>query len=110
MIKITVIVEGDKIVAIKSKGHSGYSESGTDIVCAAASSILQTAILGLRRFANNCFSYQINEKVPMMEICLKDSDISETTMRDVQVILETAILGLDDLQKGFTKYIKVEVK
>lgn len=110
MIKVAVTIEDGWIVAIESKGHSNYSESGTDIVCAAASSILQTAILGLKKFAKECFSYEINEKIPMMKIQLNQKNMTETVMRDVQVILETAMLGIEDLRNGFTKYIKVEVK
>lgn len=43
MITVTVKTQADKVV-IKSQGHSGYAEKGNDIVCAAVSSLVFTAL------------------------------------------------------------------
>ena len=37
----------ENIVGFEVSGHSGYSERGKDIVCAAVSAIVQTAVIGL---------------------------------------------------------------
>ena len=47
MTTITVFYRGERIAGFRAKGHSGYAESGSDIVCAAVSAITQTACLGL---------------------------------------------------------------
>ena len=43
MIKV-IINETEKINSIEISGHSGYSESGSDIVCASVSSICITTV------------------------------------------------------------------
>ena len=48
-----IIVEkaNGKILSVEASGHTGYAESGEDIVCAALSAIIQTAALGLTEVA-----------------------------------------------------------
>ena len=43
MITVTVKTKGDKVV-IKSQGHSGFAEKGSDIVCSAVSALVFTAL------------------------------------------------------------------
>ena len=35
------------LTGVTCTGHTGYAEQGEDIVCAAVSSVVQTAVLGL---------------------------------------------------------------
>jgi uncharacterized protein YsxB (DUF464 family) len=52
MIKISVAMNsGDMVIDVK--GHAGYAPHGHDIVCAAVSAILQTAVLGLESVAQS---------------------------------------------------------
>ena len=53
MIKINI--SKDEITV---KGHSGYSESGSDIVCASVSSILITTVNALISIDEDCISYK----------------------------------------------------
>lgn len=41
--------EGGVFLSLKAKGHSGYSVKGSDIVCAAVSSLLRTALVVLEK-------------------------------------------------------------
>ena len=43
MIKITIVKKGDNVTAISCEGHSGYADSGSDIVCAMVSVLTQNA-------------------------------------------------------------------
>ena len=40
MIAVTVVKNGDDYRSIESKGHAGFSSFGKDIVCAAASVLI----------------------------------------------------------------------
>lgn len=52
MIQINVDMNsGDMTIDVK--GHAGYAPHGQDIVCAAVSAILQTAVLGLESIADS---------------------------------------------------------
>ena len=41
MTRVTFRMEGDRITGFDSKGHSGYAEAGSDIVCAAVTSAVR---------------------------------------------------------------------
>lgn len=47
MIEVSVFHSSSGICAFSMKGHSGYGEEGTDIVCAAVSAIAQYVIEAL---------------------------------------------------------------
>ena len=53
MTRVTFRTEGDRITGFDSRGHSGYAEAGSDIVCAAVTSAIRlveatvNAVLGL---------------------------------------------------------------
>lgn len=48
MITVYLNLEEEDKKMLSISGHAGYDESGKDVVCAAASAIFQTAILGLQ--------------------------------------------------------------
>ena len=57
MIKIHIKTNNDAINYIKIKGHSGYAESGYDIVCASVSSICVTTINAIVRYNEKALVY-----------------------------------------------------
>ena len=74
MIKISIKRENDLVKYIKISGHSGYSEEGSDIVCASISSIAITTVNSLIRIDEDCIIY--TEKDGLLEIgILKHSEV-----------------------------------
>lgn len=47
MTEITINRKGNIVSGIEVSGHSGYDEEGSDIVCAALSTLMQTLDIGL---------------------------------------------------------------
>ncbi|MDR1471066.1 MAG: ribosomal-processing cysteine protease Prp [Synergistaceae bacterium] len=47
MIEITAKRNGEGICSITAEGHSGFAESGADIICASVSSLIQALSVGL---------------------------------------------------------------
>ena len=47
MTDITFTFQEKSLIGIEAKGHSGYSEYGSDIVCAGISALMFTLIYGL---------------------------------------------------------------
>ena len=107
----TIIIkrQQNSIIQVECKGHSGYADEGEDIVCAGISSITQTALLGLQKVANVKVDYKIDEKTGYLMFKIVE-DLDEAKRRDCDAILETMLVGIKDLQDGFSKYIKVEDK
>lgn len=58
MIKIVVNYNNNVVSDIIISGHSGYSEVGTDIVCASVSSITITTVNAILKFDNKALTYK----------------------------------------------------
>jgi hypothetical protein len=93
------------IISFDVSGHSGYSEAGKDIVCAAVSAIVQTAILGLTDVLRVDIVYQ--QKAGQVR-CVIPERLSQGQAEKVNIILETMLCGLKSIQAGYGKYVRVE--
>ena len=107
--KIKISKKDGKLVGLSAQGHTGFGEYGSDILCACVSSIIQTAGLGIRELVCKDVILNICEKTPKFEIILPQN-LSSTQYPQAELILKTAIVGLEDLQSGYPKNIKMEVK
>jgi len=107
-VNITKNNQGD-IVEIVCDGHTGYGVAGEDIVCAALSSIVQTAVLGLFSVAEINLDFKRNEKQGYLFMRLPN-DITEEQNQKAQIILKTVLLGINDLYEGYSDFIELEVK
>ncbi|MEG2086031.1 MAG: ribosomal-processing cysteine protease Prp [Clostridia bacterium] len=108
MTEITVFKKNDAIVSILFKGHTGAGVSGEDLVCAALSSIAQTAVLGLIDVAKIDARYERDELKGTLWMTLPNN-LTKKSRRDADMILGTLMCGVYDLQKGYPKFIKTEV-
>ena len=102
MISVTVTRKSGLIREITVSGHAEYATHGKDVVCAAVSSITQTALLGLMRYEDKV-EYQ-REEDGYLHIVVPDGKNQSIT----QAIAETAVLGLKDIASGYGTFVKVE--
>ena len=65
MTEVIFHTEASRIVGFEAKGHSGYAEEGSDIVCAAVSSVLWCTLNGLESF--------LGDKIKVSQ---KEADVS----------------------------------
>ena len=94
---------------VTCKGHTGYAEEGEDIVCAAVSSVIQTAVLGLMQLVGVAVDYKVDEKEGYLSAMLPEK-LTEAQRHDADLILRTAYLGVSDLYEGFSDFIDLEVE
>lgn len=94
MIKIDI---KDDLITIK--GHSGYSVSGSDIVCASVSSIAITSINAILRIDENAIVYKKEDGFLEIEI-LKHTDIIDS-------LIDNMIDLLSELELQYKKNIKI---
>lgn len=106
MTKIKIFCTDGRITAIEAKGHTGYAEEGSDIVCAAVSSVVQTALLGLLNVAKVQVQKTIAEGYLKFEITGGTVGQKQTA----EAILRTMLEGVKDIEKGYPSFIKTEVK
>ena len=108
MTRVEISRKNGHIVRVYADGHTGYGVEGEDIVCACLSSILQTALIGLLKVAGIQPEYTIVECSAVMEI--KIPELSEKDRHNADVILETMLCGIADLNEGYSDFIELEVK
>jgi hypothetical protein len=102
---IVVNIKRDKkgnITSFFAKGHAEAAPHGEDIVCAAVSAILQTAVFGLTKHLN------LEPKVEVNDGWLNCQLSSIKAQEDeVRAILETMFIGLKETADVYSEYIKV---
>ncbi len=105
---VTIEKKGNSIKKITCDGHTNYGEKGEDIVCSALSSIVQTALMGILVVAGVNAKTKRNDEDGFLSIEIPDG-LDSSTQRDVDVITSTMLLGISDLNEGFSDYIELEV-
>ena len=94
MIKINI--NNDEITI---KGHSGYGEAGSDIVCASVSSICITTVNALLSIDEDCVKY-IEEDGYLNIKINKHSEV-------IDKLINNMINLLKELENQYKKYIEI---
>ena len=77
MIKAEIYVsKSGNIVGFSISGHSGFSESGTDIVCAAVSSAAYMTANTLTDVLKADADVSVNDRAGFMRVFVSEKDIS----------------------------------
>lgn len=99
MIKINTQKKNDLIEKVVIQGHSGYSESGSDIVCASVSSISITSVNAILKVNENAIFYKQDEG--FLEIVINEHN------KIIDLLLENMIELLEELASNYSKYVKI---
>ena len=100
MIKFTAVenTEG-KITRFTVDGHSGFAESGRDIVCASVSSAVWLTINGIEKQNLAKLIYEEREG-------FVDCTISENRSEGADVLLNSLVMFIAELSKEYGQYLK----
>ncbi len=93
-----------EIQKIRAAGHAGYADSGQDIVCASASAVLQTAVIGLidhLKLKPGIVKEEGFLEIELTKVLKKEKKLLQSA------ILETALLGLLEIQRNYSRRIEV---
>ena len=94
MIKINISKD-----EITIKGHSGYSQYGSDIVCASVSSILITTVNALLSIDEDCIVYEESDGYLNIKI-KKHNEV-------IDKLINNMINLLNELQEQYNKNIEI---
>lgn len=100
MIRADFKKKNGNLTGFSIKGHAGYAQSGSDVVCAAVSSAVQLVI-------NILDSLELSPAVNVDENCIKCSVASDKS--ESAVILETFIAHLESIVDEFPQTIKITI-
>lgn len=108
MTDITITKKGNSIVEVNASGHTGYGESGEDIVCAGVSTLIQSALLGLLQVVGINVKFTVNEETGSLRFTLPQN-LTDAERHDADIVLNTMLCGLQDFYTEYSDFINLEV-
>ncbi|MDR0426626.1 MAG: ribosomal-processing cysteine protease Prp [Clostridiales bacterium] len=108
MTRVEITRRDGHILGVAADGHTGFGAEGEDIVCAALSSVIQTALLGLLQAAGLAVDYQVLDQNASLRFELKGG-LDETERLKADMILDTMLLGIRDLHENWSDFIGLTV-
>ncbi|MDT2829883.1 ribosomal-processing cysteine protease Prp [Vagococcus carniphilus] len=105
MIKANFNVKSEKtIVSFEMTGHADFAEEGSDIVCAAASSLALNAVNSIEELAGYQPIVTIDDGYLYFEVL---SDLSEKQKEVTDILLKSLLIGLKGIEEEYSPYIRV---
>ena len=104
MTKCEFFTEDDRITGFSVSGHSGYSEAGQDIVCAAVSAVVTMAEATINDVCGAKAKVRVKDEQARITLTLPVSCDEEET---VQAVLAGMMVTLIGLQEDYPDYIEV---
>ena len=102
MIEFNVFKKGGDIVKFSASGHSGYSESGSDIVCAAVSGVCQSTIIGLSEVLKIDADFVLEDGFISLTM---PCDTDEKKSQAAQALLKSLEIFVKELSSKYNKYL-----
>ena len=104
MTRCEFFVEDERITGFSISGHSGYSEAGSDIVCAAVSTAVTMAEATINEVCGAKAKVRVKEEDARVSLTLPASCDEEET---VQAVLAGMMLTLISIAEDYPDYIEV---
>ena len=97
MTQITIYRNENRVVQrFTCNGHAEYDDSGYDIVCASISILVINTINAIEVFTADAFVCESNENTGDIDFWF-----TEDIGNDAQLLIETMILGLKEIQNNY---------
>lgn len=111
MVKVQITRHRDgHVLTFLADGHAESSRRRTeyDLVCAAISAVMQTALLGLGEYVGLKDRLTYNMDDDGWLYCKLPLDLSDAEQVRADAIMETMIIGLQSIRSQYPKQITVE--
>ena len=100
MISVKIRYTDGRIFSYEVDGHAGYAECGEDIVCAGVSWLALSAARSLQDYLHKKGTYESKDGYILVDVPETD-DLTEAIFRTVKI-------GFKEMQKQYSKFIKIE--
>ena len=94
------------LIGYRAQGHTGYAETGQDIVCAAVSALTQSTLNGLRGVLKAPVAFDIDEQSATLEAELTP-EATEEQVRQAQLLLVTLLEGLQAIERSYPRNVRI---
>ena len=103
MTEITLYWEQGSLRGIESRGHSGFAEEGSDVVCAAISSLVHALILGLSDVAKvEGLECEVDRDIPLIRVLWP-----KKRARSLDILTRTVALSLREIASNNEEYANI---
>ena len=112
MTTITFLRSGETLWGFRSCGHTGYAEEGSDILCAAVSSMSLLVVNAIESGFGAPVDCQVDEETPSLSVvvpALVAGEIAENTRFAVSRLIDAYRRQLQELAGDYPKYIRVVI-
>lgn len=103
MTNIVLKKENGSIISFEASGHSGFGCEGSDIVCAALSSVIWATINGLENVVGISIEYSENDGFVSCRI----PKLSKKEREKADILLDSMAGFLYNLAESYSEYITV---
>ena len=106
MIEVIIKKENDLIKEVTVDGHAGFSDAGSDIVCAGVSAVVFGSINAIDA---------LDEKV-VFDVSATESATGHLTYRSLQptkkeqLLLEAMVVSLKTIEENYSDYINIVLR
>ena len=104
MTRCEFFTENERITGFSVSGHSGYSEAGSDIVCAAISAVVAMTEATVNDICGAKAKVRVKDEQARITLTLPTSCDEEET---VQAVLAGMMIYLCSLRDDYPDYIEV---
>ncbi len=112
MVKIRIVSDKEGLFSsLEASGHAGKSENGSDLVCAAITVLLKTAVLSLTSAQEKSKSLQITVRAEEKgELFLKVEKFSEADFYRLKYLLEFLTIGLVAIEAEHSDSLDLDIE
>ena len=107
MIKVTIYENMyHEITGFDARGHAGYADAGSDIVCSAASVLMINTINSIEQLTDQRFTLDVDDND---DSNLIDFRFEGSLEHDAVLLINSMILGLQDMEENeeYKPYIDI---
>ena len=106
MTTVAFHLEGSRIVGFEVKGHSGYADEGSDIVCAAVTSAVRLCECAINDVLGLEASVKVRQKDASISLKLPGG-LGQTNESTCQTLLTALMVHFTELHEEYPENISV---
>ncbi|EPZ48987.1 ribosomal-processing cysteine protease Prp [Alicyclobacillus acidoterrestris] len=100
MITFEILQQRDSVAGFRVKGHAGYSDSGSDIVCAAVSVLVYNAINSCERFAGVALNVVDQGETLTCRLPLQPNE-------SVRLLINSLFYGVEQVAEQYPEFVRI---
>lgn len=94
-------------VGFRLRGHAEQGQWGEDLVCAAISAVVQTAIIGITQVLKLNAGYHFDDGITD---CVLSKDATATELGNASLLIDTMAEGLKSIEQAYPGTLNFDIR